>query len=70
MSKYPDEDLSAVHVCQACGATTERAAVEAESIITGLIKCPNCGHEGDLNIEIRGKSAKRPPRRATTDKVD
>jgi DNA-directed RNA polymerase subunit RPC12/RpoP len=67
MSTYPDEELKAVHVCQACGTVIERSAVEAESIITGLIKCPNCGHTGDLNIEIRGISMKRPPVRATVD---
>ena len=62
----PDAELKAVHVCQACGTTVERAAVEPESMISGFIKCPNCGHDGDLNIEIRGKSTKRPPARANT----
>src|ERR1700722_5270436 len=55
MSKH-EEGLTAVHVCQACGAVIKRAGVEPDSIITGLIKCPSCGHEGDLNIEIRGTS--------------
>jgi DNA-directed RNA polymerase subunit RPC12/RpoP len=67
MSKHTDEELTAVHVCQVCGTEIERAEVEPESMITGLIKCPNCGHAGDLNIEIRGKPTKRPPTRATID---
>jgi hypothetical protein len=70
MSKYPDEELAAVHVCQACGTSVERSAVEPESLITGLIKCPNCGHESNLDIEIRGKSTKRPPTRAAMDHAD
>jgi predicted RNA-binding Zn-ribbon protein involved in translation (DUF1610 family) len=70
MSSHPDEELAAVHVCQACGTAIERSAVEPESLISGLIECPNCGHEGDLNIEIHGKSTKRPPTRATIDHTD
>jgi DNA-directed RNA polymerase subunit RPC12/RpoP len=66
MSQHPDE-LIAVHVCQTCGTAVERTAVEPESVITGLISCPNCGHDGDLNIEIRETSTKRPPKRATVD---
>jgi len=67
MSQHRDEELIAVHVCQTCGTAIERAAVEPESIITGLISCPNCGHDGDLNIEIRGALTKRPPKRAIAD---
>jgi DNA-directed RNA polymerase subunit RPC12/RpoP len=70
MSKHPDEELIAVHVCQSCGAAIERTAVEPESIISGHIRCPSCGHEGDLNIEIRGSITKRPPTRAATDRTD
>ena len=69
MNQYSDEELIAMHVCQACGTTVERATVEQESMITGFIKCPNCGHEGDLNIEIREKFNKRPPARVTNTKV-
>jgi DNA-directed RNA polymerase subunit RPC12/RpoP len=69
MSQFPDEELVAVHVCQACGTAVERAAVEPESMITGFIRCPHCGHEGDLNIEIRDASGKRPPTRETIEKT-
>ena len=59
MSESTNEPLIAVHVCRVCGAATERSAVNPDNTITGLVKCPSCGHEGDLNIEIRPKSTKR-----------
>jgi ribosomal protein L32 len=44
--------LSAVHVCQNCGAGTRRSHVPLESVINGLIRCSACGYEGPLNIEV------------------
>lgn len=65
MSDTMDGKLRPVHVCKFCGAATERSDVNPDNTITGLVKCSNCGHEGDLNIEIRGASTKRPPAKAT-----
>lgn len=65
MSESASEPLIAVHVCKACGAATDRSAVNPDNTITGLVKCSHCGFEGDLNIEIRGKDSKRPPSKAT-----
>jgi ribosomal protein L32 len=64
------EPLIAVHVCKVCGTATERSAVNPDNTITGLVKCPSCGHEGDLNIEIRGKSTMRPPVSAAAPRTD
>jgi predicted RNA-binding Zn-ribbon protein involved in translation (DUF1610 family) len=47
--------LSAVHVCQNCGAGTRRCDVPLESVINGLVRCDTCGYEGPLNIEIRSE---------------
>jgi transcription elongation factor Elf1 len=55
------EEFIAVHLCKTCGAVTERSAVNADSIFSGLIKCASCGQEHDLNIQIIENSAKRPP---------
>jgi len=67
MNETSRDELIAVHICQSCETATERAAVNAESMISGLVRCPACGHEGPLNIEIRDRKAptKRPPMRAT-----
>jgi hypothetical protein len=47
--------LSAVHVCQNCGAGTRRCHVPLESVINGLVMCDTCGYDGPLNIEIRSE---------------
>lgn len=60
-----NDQLIATHVCKVCGSATERSAVNPDNTITGLVKCPHCGHEGDLNIEIRDKNSKRPPGKAS-----
>jgi hypothetical protein len=70
MNEVPNEPLTAVHVCKLCGAATERSAANPDNKITGLVKCASCGHEGDFNIEIRGKSTKRPPTRVVNPAVD
>ena len=44
--------LSAIHVCQNCGAGTRRCHVPLESVINGLVRCGACGYEGPLNIEV------------------
>jgi transcription elongation factor Elf1 len=64
MTQSTNEELIAMHICESCGAATERMAVNQESVFTGLIKCSNCGQERKLNIEIRGHSTKRPPERS------
>jgi len=66
MIENANQPLIAVHVCKGCGAAIERCAVNPDNTITGLVKCPHCGHEGDLNIEIQSKSTKRPPAKAAT----
>jgi hypothetical protein len=52
---YAAAQLSAVHVCQDCGAGTRRYEVPLESVINGLVRCSTCGYEGPLNIEIRSE---------------
>lgn len=59
MSENTKSYLVAVHVCKACGVATARSDVNPDNTITGLVKCPRCRHEGDLNIEIRAAAAKR-----------
>lgn len=67
MAKDASDELIAVHLCKVCGATTERSAVNPDNTITGFVKCPHCGHEGDLNIEIRSLNGRRPPRKVSHD---
>lgn len=43
----------AVHVCRACGRSTHRSEVNQECIIGGFVRCVGCGHQDQLNIEIR-----------------
>jgi predicted RNA-binding Zn-ribbon protein involved in translation (DUF1610 family) len=52
---YATAQLSAVHVCQDCGAGTRRRDVPLESVINGLVRCDTCGYDGPLNIEIRSE---------------
>ncbi len=58
--------MVAVHVCKFCGAPVERAQIQPEDLLSGLICCPKCGKEGPLNIEIIGPSKKRPHKAAKT----
>jgi DNA-directed RNA polymerase subunit RPC12/RpoP len=62
MAHPEDGKLVAVHVCKTCGANLERAQVQPEDLLSGLISCPNCGKAGPLNIEIVGPTKKRPPK--------
>ena len=62
MANPEEGKLVAVHVCKACGAALERAQVQPEDLLSGLISCPNCGKAGPLNIEIVGPTKKRPPK--------
>ena len=64
--------LVAVHVCRECGVATERSKVNDDSVFTGLVRCPSCGHEGNLNLEIHGNQQlqKKPPSKAATRKGD
>jgi predicted RNA-binding Zn-ribbon protein involved in translation (DUF1610 family) len=45
--------LIVVHVCRSCGEVTERSQADHQCLINGLVRCPHCGYEGDLDIEIR-----------------
>jgi DNA-directed RNA polymerase subunit RPC12/RpoP len=63
MNETAQGQFEAVHVCLGCGTAIERKEVNPESLISGLIACPHCGHESPLNLEIRGKGEKRPPAR-------
>jgi DNA-directed RNA polymerase subunit RPC12/RpoP len=60
-----DTGLAAVHICKSCGAAIERDQISPEALISGVIRCPKCGHESALNLEIIEPSAKRPPSRDT-----
>lgn len=43
----------AVHVCVECGHAAERQDADGVPSPSGIFRCPVCGHEGQLNIEIR-----------------
>ena len=60
-----DTGLTAVHICKSCGAAIEQFEVLPESLISGVIQCPKCGHESALNLEIIEPASKRPPARET-----
>lgn len=47
-----DFPIFAAHICRFCGWETKRASVNPESIISGLIKCPQCNRESELNLKI------------------
>jgi hypothetical protein len=65
MNKVTDTNLIPVHICKSCGARIDRKAVAPETIISGIIPCPFCGHECALNLAILGVETKLPPRRET-----
>ena len=57
-----NDRLIAVHICRICNAATAREQVNPESMISGLVKCTQCGSESDLNIEIIERpDVPRPP---------
>jgi predicted RNA-binding Zn-ribbon protein involved in translation (DUF1610 family) len=65
MYEVTDSKLIPVHVCKSCGARIDRKSIAPETIISGFIPCPKCGHEDALNLEILGVGAKLPPGRET-----
>ena len=60
MAEGNDRIFVPVHICRECGDVTERKDVTPTSLISGLIACRSCGHESQLNLEIRGTDEKRP----------
>lgn len=42
-----------VHVCVHCGHFRKREEVGEIEINSGIFRCPKCGVEGPLNVEIR-----------------
>jgi hypothetical protein len=66
MAEGNDRIFVPVHICRECGDVTERKDVTPTSLISGLIACRSCGHESQLNLEIRGTDEKRPPTRETS----
>jgi len=42
-----------VHACVDCGSLFSRKMYEGRALTSGVFHCPNCGHEGPLNVEIR-----------------
>ncbi|MDR3722869.1 MAG: hypothetical protein P4K83_00075, partial [Terracidiphilus sp.] len=52
-SKDRDFPLLHVHVCVHCGSAFRREVFTGRAITSGVYRCPNCGIEGPLNIEIR-----------------
>jgi predicted RNA-binding Zn-ribbon protein involved in translation (DUF1610 family) len=49
----PNHSLLHVHVCNHCGTAFRREVLEGRAHITGIFRCPKCGVEGPLNLEIR-----------------
>jgi hypothetical protein len=48
--------LFPAHVCTRCGGVSRREALEGRMHLTGIFRCPKCGAEGPLNLEIREPS--------------
>jgi len=44
-----------VHACVGCGSLFSRKMYEGRALTSGVFHCPNCGHEGPLNVEIRNE---------------
>lgn len=42
-----------VHICIYCGHPRRREDVGDVEISAGILRCPKCGFDGPLNIEIR-----------------
>jgi predicted RNA-binding Zn-ribbon protein involved in translation (DUF1610 family) len=42
-----------VHVCDHCGHARRREDVDSREIGSGILHCPQCNHDGPLNVEIR-----------------
>lgn len=49
----PQDPFVHVHVCVHCGSASRREEFEDRAQATGIYRCPKCGKEGPLNIEIR-----------------
>jgi predicted RNA-binding Zn-ribbon protein involved in translation (DUF1610 family) len=49
----PQPRFEHFHVCAHCGGAFLRDEFGARAITSGIYKCPKCGHEGPLNVEIR-----------------
>ncbi len=48
-----NEKYLPVQVCVNCGHVSKRSDLDALPNPSGIFKCPACGSEGRLNIEIR-----------------
>lgn len=46
-------DIVHVHVCVHCGHARRREEVDSREVTAGILRCPKCGFDGPLNIEIR-----------------
>ena len=46
------KQLSAVHVCERCGARSAPNELNDEVSVTGVVQCRTCGHIGPLDIQI------------------
>jgi predicted RNA-binding Zn-ribbon protein involved in translation (DUF1610 family) len=46
-------NLLHVHVCIQCGHVLRREELDSRQVASGVIRCPKCGRDGPLNIEIR-----------------
>lgn len=47
-----EERLSAVHVCEECGAVSAPNELSDDVSVTGVVQCRICGHIGPLDIQI------------------
>jgi predicted RNA-binding Zn-ribbon protein involved in translation (DUF1610 family) len=45
--------LEHFHVCTHCGIALRREEYIGRGITSGVYRCPKCGMEGPLNVEIR-----------------
>jgi predicted RNA-binding Zn-ribbon protein involved in translation (DUF1610 family) len=52
-SNSTGHELTHFHVCVHCGSAFRREVFTGRAITSGVYRCPNCGIEGPLNIEIR-----------------
>ena len=52
-SHVPQPRFEHFHVCVHCGGAFRREEFGARAITSGIYRCPKCGHEGPLNVEIR-----------------
>jgi predicted RNA-binding Zn-ribbon protein involved in translation (DUF1610 family) len=49
----PQPRFEHFHVCVHCGGAFRREEFGARAITSGIYRCPKCGHEGPLNVQIR-----------------